>query len=151
MRQRSSVAQNFINGEIDKALSRAGLPHNHSIRPVLDAEAQILGRDAGVNCQGESLDSRIKQLRQDLRFSNTPQQSPAKVVKTDMRELTRNLEADRERRYRCRIVDLIFPPMVFGESQISLADDRDTFHGHGFDAFASRRRSLASHFGSLEL
>jgi len=92
--QRSTVQQNFINGEIERALSRAGLPHNHAIRRVLDSEAQFIGvRNAGVNCNGESLDSRIKELQNNPEYKHTFTQPLTKVAKNDIRELTKNFDA----------------------------------------------------------
>lgn len=89
MAYRSAAAQNFVDGEIGRALTRAGLPHDHAIHAVLDAEAQIEGvRDAAVRCQGESLDSRIDQLRHEARFSHTFPQPTAKVAKSDMRTMS---------------------------------------------------------------
>jgi len=60
------IEQNFAHEKIGAALGRAILPHNHAIRAVLDAEAEITGvRDPTVRCHGESLDSRIDRLRHD--------------------------------------------------------------------------------------
>ncbi len=85
MTLRSVAELNFADGKIGAALSRAGLPHNHPIRAVLDAEAEIVGvRDATVRCQGQSLDSRVEQLRHDARFSHNFPQPTAKVAKSDM-------------------------------------------------------------------
>lgn len=88
MAPRSTATQNFIDGEIGAALSRVNLPHNHPVRPVLDAEAAVEGtRDPCVRCSGESLDTRIAQLRLDSRFANTFPRTTGKVSKNDLASL----------------------------------------------------------------
>ncbi len=92
MTQRSYVAQQFVDNQIGQAMARAGVPTDHPIRRQLDAEAEIAGaRDVVVRAQGESLDSRIAQLKRDPRFASSLPR-PARVAKNDMRELTKNFD-----------------------------------------------------------
>lgn len=93
MEKRSAIAQQFISDEIGRALSLAGLPQNHEVRVLLDQEAEILGtRSFAVHCNGESLDKRIEQLKQDPQFAHTFQKPSAKVARRDMQELRRNFD-----------------------------------------------------------
>lgn len=92
MTARNVVAEKFLSDEITRALERACLPHDHTIRSVLEREALIEKgvRDVTVRCRGESLDQRIDDLRRDPSYACTFPQPTAKVAKTDLRELSKN-------------------------------------------------------------
>jgi hypothetical protein len=95
---RSSTAQKFISDEINGALARAGLDHDHSIREVLDQESEIVGtREAMVRVRNERdqllmLDDRIDELRRDPRYAASFPADPPKVAKTDIGKLTENFD-----------------------------------------------------------
>jgi hypothetical protein len=81
----SATEQNFIDGQLDAALSRQGLPHNHPIRTLLEDEAIIAGtRQPYVACGNWSVDDRIAQLKDDARFAHTFPHPGGKVNKNDM-------------------------------------------------------------------
>jgi hypothetical protein len=91
MRQRSYVAQQFVDNQIGEAMIRAGLPTDHPIRRQLDAEAEIAGaRDVVVSAQGESLDYRIAELERDPKFVTTLP-PPPRVAKNASCILPRSL------------------------------------------------------------
>lgn len=88
MEKRSAIAQQFIDSQINAALTRAGLSHGHPIRDVLDSSAEIVGtRDACVRVDdGSSLDDRIQELRGDPRFRASFPNAP-KVVRSDIEKM----------------------------------------------------------------
>ena len=92
MTARNVVAEKFLSDEITGALHRACLPHDHTIRLLLEREALIeMGvRDVTVRCRGESLDQRIDDLRHDPSYASSFPQPSARVAKGDLRELTKN-------------------------------------------------------------
>ena len=92
MTARNLVAEKFVNDEITRALERARLPHDHSIRLVLAREALIEKgvRDVLLRCRGESLDQRIDDLWRDPSYAASFPQPVAKVSKSDLRELSKN-------------------------------------------------------------
>lgn len=93
MTQRSYVAQQFVDNEIGKALTRSGLPTDSPMRVELEHEAEIAGvRDVVVRTGGKSLDDRIADLRRDPRYAAAIQE-PVKVAKDDMKRMSENFDA----------------------------------------------------------
>ena len=91
MAARDVVKEKYVGDEITKALERACLAHDHTIRVVPEKEAEIEGvRDISVRCRGVSLDQRIDDLRRDPSYASTFPQPEAKVAKNDLRELSKN-------------------------------------------------------------
>jgi len=85
MAPRSTTEQNFIDGQLDAALSRHGLPHNHPVRTLLADEAIIAGtRQPCVRCGNLSVYDRITQLKDDTRFAHTFPHPVGKVNKNDV-------------------------------------------------------------------
>jgi hypothetical protein len=85
MTPHSTTEQNFIDGQLDAALSRHRLPHSHPIRTLLEDEAVMAGtRQPCVRCGNLSLDDRIAQLKDDARFAHSFPHPGGKVSKNDM-------------------------------------------------------------------
>jgi hypothetical protein len=85
MTPHSTTEQDFIDGQLDAALTRQGLPHDHPIRTLLEDEALIAGtRQPCVRCGNWSVDERIAQLKEDARFAHTIPHPGGKVNKNDM-------------------------------------------------------------------
>jgi len=86
MTARDLVAEKFVSDEITKALERTCLPHDHTIRVVLEREAEIEKgvRDVFVRCHGQSLDQRIESLRHDPSYAASFPHPEGKVAKGDM-------------------------------------------------------------------
>lgn len=91
MTARDMVKEEFVGDEITKALERACLAHDNTIRVVLEREAVIEGvRDISVRCRGVTIDQRIDDLRRDPSYASSFPQPTAKIAKGDLRELSKN-------------------------------------------------------------
>lgn len=100
----SAVAQWHIERESGEAVKRAGLPYDHPVRALLEKSGQITGiREAVVRIPNESgelvtLDERIKEMRNDPRYSALFPQPEGIVAKGDMERISENFEAIAEGR-----------------------------------------------------
>jgi hypothetical protein len=95
----SAVAKWHIDQEAGEAVRRAGLPYDHPVRGLLENSAEITGvRQAVVRVRNENgefltLDERIKELRNDSRYSDLFPQPEGMIAKDDMEQLSENLGA----------------------------------------------------------
>jgi hypothetical protein len=94
----SAVGQWFIESKAGQAVKRAGLEYDHPVRALLEKSAEIVGvREAVVRVRNESgelvtFDDRIKELKNDSRYSALFPHPEAKVAKGDMEQLRENFE-----------------------------------------------------------
>jgi len=71
---RTPSEESFVKGEIWSELGKAGLPPDHRIGAILDANAVIVstGRDFAVRCDGMSLNQKVAEMRKDPRYFEQP-------------------------------------------------------------------------------
>jgi hypothetical protein len=88
----------FLNTEINAALSRAGLPHDHPMRPLLEEAAEVVDSSGAYfvrvqNNQGfsVSLKDRIAELKEDPRFRDSIPHQPT-IAATDAATIKKNFE-----------------------------------------------------------
>jgi len=95
----SAVARWHIEQEAGQAVKRAGLPYDHPVRALLEKSAVIAGmRQAVVRVPSETgelvtLDYRIKEMKNDPRYSALFPQPEGIVAKGDMQRIRDNFDA----------------------------------------------------------
>jgi cell division protein ZapA (FtsZ GTPase activity inhibitor) len=95
----SAVAKWHIEHEAGEAVRRAGLNYDHPVRAMLERSAVIAGVRQGVvrtpNESGElvTLDERIKEMRNEERYSALFPRPEGTVAKSDMQRISENFEA----------------------------------------------------------
>jgi cell division protein ZapA (FtsZ GTPase activity inhibitor) len=95
----SAVAKWHIEHEAGEAIRRAGLNYDHPVRAILENSAVIAGlRQSVVRVPNESdelvtLDERIKEMRNDGRYSALFPRPEGTVAKSDMQRISENFQA----------------------------------------------------------
>lgn len=95
---RTPTAKIFIDGEINSALTRAGLPHDRPIREALELVADVVDsygayfvRIPDESGDSVSLDDKIAQLKEDPRFRDSAPNQP-RVLASDAETIRRNFD-----------------------------------------------------------
>ena len=94
--EKTEIMRRHIHQEAMKALVNSRLPHDHPMREVLEAEAQIVGDPGCVRVVDDNgswvmLEDRIKELKADPRFRDSVPNPPI-VIRGDEEQIRRDFD-----------------------------------------------------------